>query len=57
MVRRANRARVTKKVRNVFSNRTRLALVNKNLPIDIALQSGARGRSHTFLKYHLIIVG
>ena len=23
--------------------------------IDIVLESGARGRNHTFLKYHLII--
>jgi hypothetical protein len=41
----------------VFLNRTRIALERKNLVIDIVLKSGARGRNHTFLKYHLIIDG
>jgi hypothetical protein len=41
----------------VFLNLTRTALVRKNLVIDIAMESGARGRNHTFLKYHLIIDG
>ena len=34
----------------------RIALMRKNLVIDIILENGARGRNHTFLKYHLIIV-
>ena len=41
----------------VFLNRTRIALVCENLDVDIAFKSGARGRNHTFLKYHLIIDG
>ena len=41
----------------VFLNLTRIALVRKNLVVDIVLESGARGRNHTFLKYHLIIDG
>ena len=44
-------------MRNVFSNRTRLALLDKNLPIDIILESGARGHNHAFLNYYVNIVG
>jgi hypothetical protein len=39
----------------VFLKYTRLALGSKNLVFDIILESGARGRNHTFLKYHLIL--
>ena len=39
----------------VFLKHTRIALARKNLVIDIVLKSGARGRNHTFSKYHLII--
>ena len=38
-------------------NHARIALVRKNLVIDIILENGAQGRNHTFLKYHLIIAG
>jgi hypothetical protein len=41
----------------MFLNRTRIALVHEKLVTDIVLKSGARGRNHTFLKYHLIING
>ena len=41
----------------VFLNLTRIALVRKNLVIYIILENGARGRNHTFLQYHLIIIG
>ena len=38
-------------------NSTLIALVRKNLVIDIAFESGAPGRNHTFLKYYLNIDG
>ena len=41
----------------VFLKLTRIALVCKNLVIDIVLESGARGRNHTFLKFYLNIDG
>ena len=39
-----------------FLNPTRIELVCEHEVIDIVLESGARGRNHTFQKYHLIIV-
>ena len=40
-----------------FLSPTRIALVCKNKVIDIILESGARGRNRTFLKYFLDIDG
>ena len=42
-------------VSGVFLKLTRIALVCKNLVIDIVLESGSRWRNHTFLKCHLNI--
>ena len=39
----------------VCLNHTRIALVCENYDVDFALKRGARGRNHTFLKYHLDI--
>ena len=49
------RKHAKKCVFGVFLNLTRIALARKNKAIDIILESGARGRNHTFLKYLLII--
>ena len=46
-----------KYVLSVFLKRTRIALVWENSVIDIVLESGARGRNHTFPKYRLDIDG
>ncbi len=42
------RKHAKKCVLGVFLNHTRIALVCENLVIDIVLESGARGRNHTF---------